>query len=316
MKNLTTRALAGNTLSIARLISQVEREAEGFTEAMHLIHQKVRGVPIIGVTGVGGSGKSTLISRIAQTFRTEGKRVGIIAIDPTSPFSGGAVLGDRIRMTDLINDEGVFIRSMGTRGMSGGLASAISDVAWILDACGFDVILVETVGIGQDEVDIAQIAETTIVVLVPGLGDAVQMIKAGIMEIGDILAVNKADLPGVEQTVAELEAMLDLGDQSNKRPIPIVKTSALEGEGLDVLFEEICKHRKFLETTAPHTELRRRRYEGALMEHVRGRLIRLLSEEFVREKAQPFVDALLQGKTDLHTASTKLLAEIVEKALR
>lgn len=311
MKDLAAQALAGDTLSIARLISQVEREAEGNVEAMRLIHQQVRGVPVVGVTGVGGSGKSTLVARIARAFRTEGKRVGIIAIDPTSPFSGGAVLGDRVRMTDLLADDGVFIRSMGTRGMSGGLASAVYDASWILDACGFDIVLVETVGIGQDEVDVVRIAETTIVVLVPGLGDAVQMIKAGIMEIGDILVVNKADLPGAEQAVAELEAMLDLGGRPEGRAIPIVRTIARQGDGVEALISEIARHCKHLEAAVGREELRRRRYEGALAACVKGRLLRLLSQELgARERMRPFVERMMRGEMDSRAAADEIVRSL------
>lgn len=312
MSDLVAKALAGDALSIARLISTVEREAPDALGAMREIHRKVRGVPILGVTGVGGSGKSTLIAAVAKAFRAEGRRVGIIAIDPTSPFSGGAVLGDRVRMTDLLTDEGVFIRSMGTRGMSGGLASAVYDVAWILDACGFDQIIVETVGIGQDEVDVAKIAETTLVVLVPGLGDSVQMIKAGIMEIGDILVVNKADLPGAEQTVAELEAMLDLGGRHAERKIPIFKTSAKKGEGIAELFAEIGLHRTFLEKAVGGDELRRRRYEGALAEFVKGRLLRLLSDKLgAGGKASPLVERIMKVEIDPHAAAEEVVKEIL-----
>lgn len=312
MKDLVAQALAGETLSIARLISRVEREAKGFREGMREVHGKVRGVPIVGVTGVAGSGKSTLIAGVAKRFRSEGKRVGIIAIDPTSPFSGGAVLGDRVRMTELLTDAGVFIRSMGTRGMSGGLASAVYDVAWILDACGFDRIIVETVGIGQDEVDVARIAETTLVVLVPNLGDAVQMIKAGIMEIGDILVVNKADLPGAEQTAAELEAMLELGGRPAGWKPPILKTAAQRGEGIDALFAEIERHRAHLEGTVGREELERRRYEGALAEFVKGRLMRSLSEELdVKGRTRPFVERLMKGETDPHAAAEEILEGII-----
>lgn len=311
MKDLVAQALAGETLSIARLISRVEREAKGFREEMCSIHEKVRGVPVIGVTGVGGSGKSTLIAAVAKAFREEGLRVGIIAIDPTSPFSGGAVLGDRVRMTELLTDAGVFIRSMGTRGMFGGLASAVYDVAWILDACGFDRIIVETVGIGQDEVDVVRIAETTLVVLVPGLGDSVQMIKAGIMEIGDILVVNKADLPGAEQTAAELEAMLELGGRPAGWKPPILKAVANKGEGIDVLFAEIERHRAHLEGTVGREELKRRRYEGALAEFVKGRLMRSLSEELdVKGRARPFVERLMKGEIDPHAAAEEILKGI------
>jgi LAO/AO transport system kinase len=308
MKDLVQSALKGDNLSIARLISRVEREEKGSLDAMRSVHKKVRGVPVIGVTGVGGSGKSTLIASLAKEFRKYGKKVGIIAIDPTSPFSGGALLGDRVRMGDVMTDSGVFIRSMGTRGAFGGLASAVYDVTWILDACGFDAVIVETVGVGQDEIDVVKIAETTLVVLVPGLGDSIQMIKAGIMEIGDVLVVNKADMPGVDQTVGELEAMLDLGGRGVERKIPVLRTVAKKGEGVAALYGELQAHREFLEKKVGRDNLRRRRYEGALLEIVKGRVMRTVLEEFgAKGRAQPLVDKIFNSEIDPHTAADELL---------
>ncbi len=237
MTDLAAKVIAGDHRSIARLITLVENNAPDAVETMKQIHAHTGQASIIGVTGVMGSGKSSLIFELALAYRAEGKKVGIIAIDPTSPFSGGALLGDRIRMTDLSTDDGVFIRSMGTRGMMGGLTSSLYDVVEILDAAGMNVILIETVGVGQDEVDIVKIADTTLVVLIPGLGDSVQTIKAGLMEIADIFVVNKADKPGVEQTVAELESMLDLVNNPDRR-IPIVATSAKEKKGIQLLDPE------------------------------------------------------------------------------
>ena len=220
MSQLASKVIDGDHRSIARLITLVENDDANAVETMKQIHAHTGRALVIGVTGVMGSGKSSLILQLALAYRAEGKTVGVIAIDPTSPFTGGALLGDRIRMTELSTDPGVFIRSMGTRGMMGGLTSALYDVVEILDAAGMEVILIETVGVGQDEVDIVKIADTTLVVLVPGLGDAVQTIKAGLMEIADVFVVNKADKPGVEQTVAELESMLDLiGTSEWRSPI-------------------------------------------------------------------------------------------------
>ena len=251
MTELSTKVLAGDPRSIARLITLVENDAADAVESMKQIHRYTGQAQIIGVTGVMGSGKSSLIFELALAFRAEGKKVGIIAIDPTSPFSGGALLGDRIRMTDLSTDSGVFIRSMGTRGMMGGLTSSLYDVVEILDAAGMNVILIETVGVGQDEVDIVKIADTTLVVLVPGLGDSVQTIKAGLMEIADIFVVNKADKPGVEQTVAELESMLDLVSNIERRT-PIVATSVKQKKGIQLLLSKIARTSRISEKKLRH----------------------------------------------------------------
>ena len=209
MNYIANKVLKGEPRAIARLITLAENNDPVAANAMKAIHSKTGGAHVIGITGVMGSGKSTLIYELTREYRKKGLKVGIIAIDPTSPFSGGALLGDRIRMTELATDDGVFIRSMGTRGMLGGLTSAVYDVVEIMDASGKDVILVETVGVGQAEVDVIKIADTTLVIIVPGLGDSIQTLKAGVMEIADIYVVNKADRDGVEQAVAEVESLVD-----------------------------------------------------------------------------------------------------------
>lgn len=241
MKDLVKNALSGDRRAIGRLISLAENGGKDAAALMREIQKRAKGAPVVGVTGVAGSGKSTLISFLAAEFRKRGKKVGIIAIDPTSPFSGGAFLGDRVRMAAVAMDEGVFIRSMGTRGTHGGLAPAVCDAAKILDACGFDLIIVETVGIGQDEVEVAKIADVTTVIVVPGLGDWVQTIKAGIMEIGDIFVINKSDLNGADETEMELKSMQELGGERSKNPAPILKTIALRGEGVDLLAAEVLR---------------------------------------------------------------------------
>lgn len=314
MSDLADKALKGDRRAIARLISLVEREDEAAIAEMKTIHRHARGVPVIGVTGVAGGGKSTLISLVAREYLRKGKRVGIIAIDPTSPFTGGALLGDRVRMSDISTDEGAFIRSMGTRGAAGGLACAVFDAVWILDACGFDMIFVETVGVGQDEVDVVRVADTTVVILVPGLGDYVQTIKAGIMEIGDILVVNKADVPGVEQIVAELEAMLDLGGRESDWQPPIVRTIARQGDGVAELVDRIAEHRKYLEDKVGADMLRRMRLEGALVEYVKARLVRMVHDEFdVKGRARAIVDRLVRMEIDPHTAADEIMEEILNQ---
>ena len=265
---LVERALNGDRRSLSRLISRVENGGPDSWSALSMIYPRTGRARIIGVTGAPGTGKSTLVGEIAKFSRKNqpDQKVGIVAVDPTSPFSGGAVLGDRIRMRDLAGDESVFIRSMATRGSLGGLARATTDVVKVLDACGYDLILIETVGAGQSEIDIARTADTVIVVEAPGLGDEVQAIKAGILEIADVLCVNKADRDGVQSTINALHAMLDLGTAAKGtlhhgtlmaasapptspdirwRP-PIVKTIAAEGKGIDELIAALEQHQAYL----------------------------------------------------------------------
>lgn len=311
MKDLVKNAMAGDRRSIAKLITLVENEEAGALEAMREVHRYSGGAYVIGITGVAGSGKSTLISLITKELRAKNFKVGIIAIDPTSPFSGGAVLGDRVRMLDLTNDNGVFIRSMGTHGLGGGLSSAVHDVIQIMDAAGSHFVIVETVGVGQDEVDIAKFADTTVVVTVPGLGDYIQTIKAGIMEIGDILVVNKSDRPGVDETVGELESMLDLGGSHSSRRPPIIKTSAKMKEGIESLTDEILIHKKYLEDTVGTTELKRHRLESALIELTKRYLTEKILKEFeTGGEGEKIIKKILAKKTDLRTAAKEILEKI------
>jgi LAO/AO transport system kinase len=260
-----------------------------------------------------GSGKSTLIYELTKEFRKQGKTVGIIAIDPTSPFSGGALLGDRVRMMELTMDPGVFIRSMGTRGMLGGLASAVYDVVEILDASGKDVVLVETVGVGQAEVDIIKIADTTLVVIVPGLGDSVQTLKAGVMEIADIYVINKADRDGVEQTVAEVQSLVDLECSGKEWKTPILQTVAKNGEGIVNLVEEIEAHREFLVKSKAMEQQRRMRYEAELVEIIRKRLMNyIFDEDRLKETIDRLLDQISQKKTDPHTAAEEILNKVLK----
>src|SRR5437660_8385541 len=223
----------------------VEREDSRAEPILAGIYASTGRARIIGITGSPGAGKSTLVASLAKFYRRQEKRVGIIAVDPTSPFTGGAILGDRIRMADLYTDRGVFIRSMATRGFLGGLARATNDVVDILDASGFDVVIVETVGVGQDEVDVIRTVQSNIVILVPGMGDDIQAIKAGIMEIGDIFVVNKADRPGADRTVTEITMMMSLVEEHGDYVPPIVKTVASKGQGVADLDAAIEKHLEY-----------------------------------------------------------------------
>ena len=251
---LLARLHAGDLSAAGRLISRAEADTQEARAALSAVYKAAGRAHIVGLTGVPGSGKSTLVAKLVQEVRKDDRRVGVIAIDPSSPFSGGAILGDRIRMTDLVLDPGVFIRSMATRGSTGGLARSALAAVDILDAAGFDLIIIETVGVGQDEVEIARASHTTLVVSAPGLGDDVQAIKAGILEIADIHVVSKCDRPDSNRTITDLKNMLAMGASLADKPIwqvPVVATSAETGEGIAQLVEVIGRHRSALEGTAP-----------------------------------------------------------------
>jgi len=312
-KTLASKALQGDQRSIAKLITIVENDTADATEAMKQIHPHTGNAHVIGITGVMGCGKSTLIYELTKLYRKQGKTVGIIAIDPTSPFSGGALLGDRIRMMELAMDEGVFIRSMGTRGMLGGLTSSVYDVVEIMDASGKDIVLVETVGVGQAEVDIIKISDTTIVVVVPGLGDSIQTLKAGIMEIADIYVVNKADRPGVEQTVAEVQSLVEIECSNKERKTPIIETIAKEGKHLDALVETIDEHKIYLEGTKKLEQQRRTRYESELVEIIRKKLMTFIfNEEKFKETIEELLKQISSKEIDPHTASEIILTKILK----
>src|SRR5438876_10098650 len=244
---LIERVAAGDVTAVARAISKVEESAPDSSDLMKQIFLRTGRALIVGITGAPGAGKSSLVDKLAAFYRKQGERVGIIAVDPSSPFSGGAILGDRIRMQALSLDKGVFIRSMATRGQLGGLARATVDAVAILDAAGYEKVLAETVGVGQDEIEIAKTADVCVVVLVPGMGDDVQTMKAGIMEIGDVLVINKADREGVLRTEKELEGLLSFGHAEDWRPA-IVKTVATENRGIEDLASAIERCREFQKT--------------------------------------------------------------------
>lgn len=313
MSDIVSNVLKGDPRSIARLITLAENNDPIATNAMKNIHSHTGNAHVVGITGVTGSGKSTLISEITREYRKKGLKVGIIAIDPTSPFSGGALLGDRIRMMELATDDGVFIRSMGTRGILGGLTSAVYDVVEILDASGKDIILVETVGVGQAEVDVIKIADTTLVVLVPGLGDSIQTIKAGIMEIADVYVVNKADRSGVEQTVAEIESLIDITCNEKERKIPVLTTVAKENKGIVELVDEINSHEKYLKKTKMFDVQRRKRYEAELVEIIRKRLMNFIFDESTfKGKVESLIDQISKKEIDPYSAANEILGKILK----
>lgn len=313
MKDIAKKVLDGDPHSIARLITLAENNDPIAASAMKDIHPYTGKAHVIGITGVMGSGKSTLICELTRLYRKQGKTVGIIAIDPTSPFSGGALLGDRVRMMELAMDEGVFIRSMGTRGMLGGLTSAVYDVVEILDASGKDVVIVETVGVGQAEVDVIKIADTTLVIIVPGLGDSIQTLKAGVMEIADIYVVNKADRAGVEQTIAEVESLVDITCSEKERKTPVLPTVAKQSKGIEELLKEIDKHKKYLEKTNEFEKQRRLRYEAELVEIIRKRLMNFIFDESTfKEKIEDLLDQIGKKKMDPYAAADEILGKILK----
>lgn len=281
------KVFKGEMRASARMMRLVDDRAEGYEEYMKSIWAKCGHAHIIGITGAPGAGKSTLTDCLIGKLRKSGKSVGVVAIDPTSPFSGGAILGDRIRMAEHSTDEEVFIRSVGTRGHLGGLSVSTMDIVAVMDAMGKDVIIIETVGVGQDEVEIAMVADTCIVVTVPGLGDDIQAIKAGIFEIADIFIVNKADREGVERTARDLSMMLDMTPRKNDWKVEILKTVAAKGEGIDEMVNVIEKHMLFYDKTAKSQRLRKRLLHvayGALRE-------KLIRQIFTEEKLLNLLDA-------------------------
>src|SRR5262245_426940 len=235
MDHLVDKVLAGDKRAIARAISAVEDGSPGRTDLLKQLFSHTGKALIVGITGSPGAGKSTLVDRLAAHYRAKGETVAIVAVDPSSPFTGGAILGDRIRMQSMATDPGIFIRSMAARGNSGGLARATADAVAILDAAGYNKVIVETVGVGQDEIDIVKTADVTVVVLVPGMGDDIQAIKAGIMEIGDVFVINKADREGTLRTERELESLLSISERADGWRPSVVKTIATENGGTDVL---------------------------------------------------------------------------------
>ena len=313
MNDIASKVLKGESRAVAKFITLAENCDPIATDAMKMIHTHTGSAHIIGITGVMGSGKSTLIYELTCEYRKKGLKVGIIAIDPTSPFSGGALLGDRIRMMELATDDGVFIRSMGTRGMLGGLTSAVYDVVEILDASGKDIILVETVGVGQAEVDVIKLADTTIVVLVPGLGDSIQTLKAGVMEIADIYVVNKADRPGLEQALAEIESLIDISCDGKDRKIPVLTTIAKESNGISELIDEIQNHWEYLKKTKKYDINRRKRYEAELIEIIRKRLMNFIFDEITfKEKVESLVDKISNKQVDPYSAADEILGKILK----
>ena len=311
-KDLVKGVFEGRIWAIARMITRAESGDKASEEALGEIYKASRNAHVVGITGVPGSGKSTLVAELCKEIRASGRKVGVVAVDPTSPFSGGAILGDRIRMGELVGDEGVFIRSMATRGALGGLSRATLPAIDILDAAGFDVIIIETVGVGQDEVDVVRSAHTTVVVSAPGLGDDIQAIKAGILEIADIHVVSKCDRSDANKTISELKNMLTIGLGLSAPSVwspPVLATSAAKNEGIDTLAETIDSHMKVLKESGEWQTRRQAMAEMRLLKTAED----ILRDEFERHRAgkvQALVKKLADAKIAPQGAARKLLEDV------
>lgn len=312
IQHLIEGILKGDKRSIARAMSLLENEASEAPKIISKLYPHSGKAHVVGITGPGGSGKSTLVGALIKELRRQGKTVGVVAVDPSSPFTGGAFLGDRIRMQEFSVDEGVFIRSMATRNSLGGLAKATKDVVLVLDASGKDVIIVETVGAGQSEVDVIKVAHTVVVVFAPGLGDEIQAIKAGIMEIGDIFVINKADRENANKAVSDIEAMLKLNSKKEGWTPPIVKTVAITGEGTPSLLQKIEEHRKYLQLGMLE-EKHKKRIEMELIEALKERVTKAVIEELKMDgQLEVLKNKILARETDPYSA----VNDVLEKKLK
>ena len=306
VEDLVERLLAGNRRALSRLLTVIENDAAEGRRALRLLYPRSGRAHTIGLTGAAGSGKSTLSAAMAREVRRRGRTLGIVAIDPTSPFSQGALLGDRIRMQDLTSDPEVFLRSMATRGNMGGLAPATAGVVTALDAFGKDAVIVETVGAGQDEVDVAVMADTTVVVLTPGAGDDVQAMKAGIMEIADILVVNKCDLPNADLFARQLASIVDAFPAS--RRTPILKTAGAREEGVGALIDAIDEHRAYIEESNVRATHRREQARHQVLTLARQRLIdEVVAKHGTDGRLDELVERVTRRELDPHSAADELI---------
>ncbi|MBE3589054.1 MAG: methylmalonyl Co-A mutase-associated GTPase MeaB [Thermoanaerobacteraceae bacterium] len=311
VEQLIHRFQRGDPRALARVISHLENEENGIEQLMSQIYPKTGQAYVLGITGSPGAGKSSLVDSLTVLLRQRGETVGIIAVDPTSPFTGGALLGDRIRMQNHATDRGVFIRSMGTRGSLGGLSHTTREVIKAMDAFGFNWVIVETVGVGQAELDIMHVADTTVVVLTPGAGDAIQTIKAGIMEIADVFAINKCDLPGAAKVAAEVEMMLDMQDDRPGWRPPVVQTSTIDNRGMDQLLSAIDNHRQFIITTKSLDDIRRDRALAETLE-----LVQYLWQQMIRQEMdhlEPLLETVARREKDPYTTAREITSYLIQK---
>ncbi len=301
---------AGDRRALARAISRVENDSLEAADVVRAAYAHSKSAPIIGITGPSGAGKSTLIDGLTSVFRQEGVSIGVLVIDPSSPFTGGALLGDRVRMQGHSEDNGVYVRSMATRGAMGGLAAAVYDTLTLLAVAGLDRLLLETVGVGQDEVDVAAVADTTCVVLTPGGGDEIQAIKAGLMEVADIFVLNKADIPGTDRAEAQLHTWVTRAADDGWSP-PIVRTVAAEGKGIDELRAAVAAHEEWYASSGQAEEKRRSLAAMRLRTLLRERLLAALRDNgFDAEAEQQIVGAIARGDVDPHSAAQQIVDEV------
>ncbi len=311
LQPLIPQLRSGDARSLARAISMVENRLPGWAELLKALFPQTGHARILGLTGAPGAGKSTLVDQLAKHYRKENCTVGIIAVDPTSPYTGGAILGDRIRMQDHFSDPGIYIRSMATRGSLGGLARATADVATVMDASGRDLIMIETVGVGQDEVDIVRLAEVTIVILVPGMGDDVQSIKAGIMEIADIFVINKSDHEGAERVEREIRALQSLAIRSDHWTPPIVKTVASNGTGISELVAAIAEYEEYLKKENLVLQHSIENWQERLIEMLRDALLEKAHEKIEDGNLARYAAEVAAHKRDPYTLIEEIAGKIV-----
>ncbi len=311
---MVERVLGGDRRALARLVTLIENESPAAREYLARLYQQSGRAQIVGVTGSPGAGKSTLVTQLCRELRRRDLRVGVVAVDPSSPFTGGAILGDRIRMQELAGDPNVFIRSMASRGSLGGLAASTRDVARALDAAGFQVVIIETVGAGQAEVEIVRAAHSVLVVTVPGMGDDIQALKAGILEIADIFVVNKADRPGADQAAAELRMLLSLVAKQPKSPdvwrVPILKTSATQGEGITELVDALFRHRAFLSESGQLAQRNQRQVRSEVLALLQQALAQRLKQEVADDEWQRLIDAVVERQANPYEVADTLARRV------
>lgn len=317
MQNIVERLLSGDRRALARMVTLIENESPQAHLFLAELHQHAGRAHIIGVTGAPGAGKSTLVTRLVRELRRRERRVGVVAVDPTSPFTGGAILGDRIRMMELAGDPNVFIRSMASRGSLGGLSSSTRDVVRAMDAAGYDPIIIETVGTGQAEVEVMRAAQTVLVVTAPGMGDEVQAIKAGILEIADIFVVSKADKPGADQTVAELAMLLSLDPNrrlhDQTKPywrIPVLKTSAIKDQGIIQLVDAIQQHRQYLEESGMLANRAQRQVRSEVESLVLHAVLNALRDELTEDEWQMVLEDITTRQRNPYNVANELQERI------
>ncbi len=312
--DIVERVLSGDRRALARIVTLIENEAPEAHDYLARLYPQSGRAQIVGVTGSPGAGKSTLVTQIARDLRRRDLRIGVVAVDPSSPFTGGALLGDRIRMQELAGDPHVFIRSMASRGNLGGLAASTRDVVRALDAAGFDVVIIETVGAGQAEVEIVRAAHTVLVVQAPGMGDDIQALKAGILEIADIFVVNKADRPGADQTAAELRMLLSLAGKQPKSAevwrVPILKTSAMQGEGITELVDALFRHRAFLGESGQLTQRSQRQVRSEVLALLQHALAQRLKREVPEDEWQRLIDEVVERRANPYAVADLLARRV------